>query len=450
MTLPRRRLLAALLLLTLAGPSGVGQPAPAGSPLTSRQTAGMKAVLEQARGMRLGLLVADADSGQTLFTRQPDALYVPASNMKLLSLGAALYRLGPDYWFSTSVTRLPGPDARHADHLTLVGSGDPSLEASAGEHSLAGLARQVYAGGLRSVGDLHLDAHLIGGPAGQQEAGWTVPVVERPVSALTLNDPSVGDGAELTTTPDTRAALLGLGRRFRTELEQAGVRVGGRILIVAGPGGSAVPGPPEEGVATTRSGPLSDLARSALKRSDNVWSEQLYARLGVDTGTPVWRPASNRQARSQELALLGRAGSDDTRLVLRDGSGLSADNRLSPRALVDLLRYVYLHPVGVRLAPGAAYRQRRNLLIEALPRAGTGTDTSADAQLGGTLATRLRGLDVRAKTGTLPGVSALSGYLTTRGGRVLIFSILMDGYGGPGQDLRRLQDALLEALAGDR
>ena len=432
---------------------------PMAKPLSAAQTAGMKAVLERAStafkgGLRLGLLIADAQSGKTLFARTPDELYVPASNMKLLSLGAAVYHLGPEYWFSTSVTR-PTGIGDHPDHLTLLGGGDPSLELATGEHSLAGLARQVYAAGVRSVGNLRLDAHLIGAAAGTQEAGWSVPVVERPVSGLTLNDLTVGDGTTLTTTPDTHAALLNLGGDWRTALERAGVRVTGTVQIQ----GAQIQGAqirtvqpddrPEEGLATTRSAPLAELARAALKRSDNVWTEQLYARLGVNTRTPLWRPASPLHARAQELALLGRAGAETDRLVIQDGSGLSEHNRLTPRALVGLLRYVYLCPLGTELPSKSAYVQRKNLLIEALPRAGTGTASKQAALLGGTLAGRLSGLDVRAKTGTLPGVSALSGYLSTRRGRVLVFSILMDGYGGPGQDLRRVQDALLRALAAD-
>lgn len=421
---------------------GIVPPTPEDAPLTPGQLAGVRALMGRANGFRLGLLIADAQTGRALYARRPDEPYTPASNMKLLSLSAALYTLGPDYWFSTSVTRPPGISAQ-ATYLTLVGGGDPSLEANLGEHSLAGLARQVYAGGLRSVGDLRLDAHLIGAVAGQGEAGWRLPVVERPVSGLTLNDPSAGDGAELTTPPDARAAVLSVGAVFRSELERAGVKVTGKLV----PGPAS--GPPEDGVATTRSVPLASLVRSAMKRSDNVWTEQLYARLGVNTQTPEWRPASLLHARAQQTRLLNRAGVNAAGLVIHDGSGLSAGDRLTPRALVGLLRCVYLRPVGSTLGPQAAFRERKNLFIEALPRAGTGTASEEAALQGGTLATRLPGLDVRAKTGTLPGVSALSGYLTTKSGRVLIFSVLMDNYGGPGQELRQLQDALLRALAAD-
>ncbi|WP_189088812.1 D-alanyl-D-alanine carboxypeptidase/D-alanyl-D-alanine-endopeptidase [Deinococcus ruber] len=422
--------------------------------LSRAQTDALDTLLRRAPSfpVRVGLLVTDADSGQVLYTRAADAAFPPASNMKLLSLTSLLSVLGPDYWFSTTVTR-PRPSAAPAQaaHLTLVGLGDPSLEQSSGEHSLAGLARQVYAHGVRRVADVWLDAHLIGGSAGHTQngqaiPGWTLPVVERPVVGLSLNDPSVGEGAELTAHPDAGAALLRAGRDFRAALQRAGVQVTGKVEM------APTSAPPEEGIATTRSAPLLQLARYALKRSDNVWAEQLYARLGVNSQTPVWRAATLEEASAQELAFLKRAGAtaaDLQALSLHDGSGLSESNRLTPAVLVRLLRYVYEHPFGSKLFPDAAFKARQNPLIEALPRAGTGSATRADRELGGTLAERLKGLDVRAKTGTLPGVSSLSGYLTARSGRVLIFSMLMDGYPGPIQDLRQLQDALLRILAAD-
>ncbi|WP_424950833.1 D-alanyl-D-alanine carboxypeptidase/D-alanyl-D-alanine-endopeptidase [Deinococcus sp.] len=462
------KLLLLMALVTVAGPLAAGQkasapargitlPALPGKPvagLSAAQRAGMEAALKRVRGFRAGLIVTDAGSGRTLYSRFADTPFIPASNMKLLSLSTAVYTLGPDYWFSTSVTRPAGKQTASAAHLTLVGGGDPSLGQTA-THSLAGLAHQVYASGIRRVGGLRLDPRLIGGAAGQGQAGWSVPVAERPVSGLTLNDPSAGDGAELTTAPDTRAALKRLGQAFRAALEGAGIRVGPGLEMATAPVSEQGALRPEEGIATTRSAPLAELTRTALKRSDNVWTEQLYARVGVDTGTPLWRPASLAHARARELALLARAGAGRAGLVIADGSGLSRRDRLTPRALSLLLRYVYLHPPvsalnSQALTPEAAFAARKNLLIEALPRAGTGTASPAATRLGGTLATRLTGLDVRAKTGTLPGVSALSGYLVTQSGRVLIFSVLMDGYGGPARHLRQLQDALLRALAADR
>ncbi|WP_425145588.1 D-alanyl-D-alanine carboxypeptidase/D-alanyl-D-alanine-endopeptidase [Deinococcus sp.] len=454
--------------------------APLPQRLSAAQTASLNALLSRApaRAARVGVLVADAESGTALYARQPDAAFTPASNMKLLSMAALLEALGPDYWYSTTVTRplnLPPPLPKTSvqktpgkrgeaaastlpvstpEHLTLVGLGDPSLEPSSGEHSLARLARQVYARGIRRVGDLWLDARLIGASpghlqGGQSIPGWTLPLVEKAVTGLSLNDPSVGEGLQTTARPDAAAALLGVGEQFRAALRQAGVQVTGGVKLAPLSAG------PEEGVATTRSAPLAQLVHAALKRSDNVWAEQLYARLGVQTQTPVWRPASLDVARERMRALLGRAGVSGTALTalrLQDGSGLSAQDRLTPAVLVRLLRYLYLRPLtasGSSVAPQTAYQRRQNLLIEALPRAGTGTATPAARELGGTLATRMAGLDVRAKTGTLPGVSALSGYLRTRSGRVLAFSVLMDGYAGPASELRRVQDELLRRLAQD-
>ena len=429
--------------------------------LSATQTARLKALLRYP--VRSGVLIADAQSGRTLFSQQPGAAYTPASNMKLLSLAAVLYALGPDEWYGTTLARPLRRGAAAgsvADPLTLVGLGDPSLEQNLGEHSLAGLARQAYRRGLRRVGSLVLDARMIGATPGHAQdghplPGWTLPIVERPVTALTINDPSVGEGLQTTAHPDARAALLKLGDQLRAQLRRAGVRVGGGTQIRAGTAGSA----PEEGLATTRSAPLLKLVRRALKRSDNVWTEQLYARLGVDTTTPLWRPADPALAAERARALLVRAGATPAELAalrMQDGSGLSPQDRLSPALLLRLLRFVYLHPLsadppgpGTQMLPAAAFRTRRNAFIQALPRAGTGLGSRDSAEEGGTLATRLSGLDVRAKTGTLPGVSALSGYLTTRSGRILIFSLMMDGYPGPASDLRDLQDRLLRVLAAD-
>ena len=96
-------------------------------------------------------------------------------------------------------------------------------------------------------------------------------------------------------------------------------------------------------------------------------------------------------------------------------------------------------------APKVAYQQNQNVFIESLPIAGTGEATAEAAARGGSLRNRLinMGLDVRAKTGSMTGISSLSGYMTTDSGRILVVVMLMDNYVGAGSDLRRLQDALL-------
>jgi serine-type D-Ala-D-Ala carboxypeptidase/endopeptidase (penicillin-binding protein 4) len=187
------------------------------------------------------------------------------------------------------------------------------------------------------------------------------------------------------------------------------------------------------------------------KESINEYVEQLYARLGLVDETIGSEPSTPDSSYEALASFLTKAGinADETRL--RDASGLSRYNLISPTQLATLLRYLYLNPImRVKIAPNPelAYQKNFNLFIESLPVAGTEEDTPEAAAKGGTLANRLvdSGLDVRAKTGSMTGVSSLSGYMTTDSGRILVFVMLMDNYVGPGGDLRRLQDALLEAM----
>lgn len=125
-------------------------------------------------------------------------------------------------------------------------------------------------------------------------------------------------------------------------------------------------------------------------------------------------------------------GLDPTVLRLRDGSGLSRLNLVSARDLTALL-------VAIRREPWFSH------IYDALPIAGV-----EDRLVGGTLRFRMRGTpaegNVRAKTGTLTGVTALSGYATGEGGQVLAFSILINNF--VGSVPRDLEDAIAAALAG--
>ncbi|MGI8748080.1 MAG: D-alanyl-D-alanine carboxypeptidase/D-alanyl-D-alanine-endopeptidase, partial [Deinococcus sp.] len=446
-----------LLALVGAGLVAGAPPGPAAptvvlprlSPPATFDPGPLERLLSRGPRVRLGLVVLDAASGQRLYGRNPDLGLTPASNLKLLSLATTLYQLGPDYWFSTSVTRqgaLPAPA-----HLTLVGSGDPSLSVRNGEHSLAGLAAQVYRRGVRRVGAVRVDDHMIGA------ASWAHPGAERPSGGVVL-DEDPGESPSPATALSARAYALRVGGLFRRELQRAGVQVSGGVEVRRGePGVYRTPLPgdragrnrggqeqtnvwAEPGVATSRSRPLAELLRHTLKLSDNAWADSLSARSGVNERTPSWRPGTRALTRARQDALLRAAGSDPAGLRVLDGSGLSPGNRLSAGAVAALLEYVYRHPLG----PGG-----RNTFIEGLPQGGTGRATPQAAERGGTLATRFlgTGLDLRAKTGTLPGVSSLSGYLRARDGRLLVLSLLADGSAGPGQELRAWQDRLVEALA---
>ncbi len=170
-----------------------------------------------------------------------------------------------------------------------------------------------------------------------------------------------------------------------------------------------------------------EIVAALLKPSQNWMTEQLVHHLGeVETGHASW-PDGLDVVRSMMRDSLGV---DTLDLHLVDGSGLSAYDLVTPRALGRLL-------AGVRARPwGAAYRQ-------ALAQPGEEEST---------LENRLEDLGgrVQAKTGTITHVNSLSGYLTTVSGRELVFVLLSNGSGLPSRRVRDALDRIVEALAAER
>ncbi|ADV66990.1 D-alanyl-D-alanine carboxypeptidase/D-alanyl-D-alanine-endopeptidase [Deinococcus maricopensis] len=406
--------LATLLFLWPAA-AAPGAPTPA-----SLDTRALNAALDRANA-HAGALVLDADTGETLYERAPDDAFTPASVRKLFSMSAVLYTLGAGYWFSTDVTG-PTPDANgHVPRLTLSGIGDPSLTPA----TLDDLARQLRARGVRTVGAVTVN------DAAFTRGGWTPPDGTSVAPVTLERDDNEG------FMPTTDDAALAAGRAFRRALQAAGVRVTGTVAR-----GAARLG---HGLATTRSAPLRTLVARTLRPSDNIYAEQLLARLGMNVNASA--PSSAQRALDWERRFLTRAGVNLTGVRFVDASGLSDADRATPRAVTQLLQYTYATAPGGTPAGRPAYLRGTNPFIEALPRAGTGTATPEAQARGGTLATRLRGLDVRAKTGTLIGASALAGYVRTPSGRILTFAVMMDRSPGPARDLRDVQDAFVRALA---
>ncbi|GAA4062368.1 D-alanyl-D-alanine carboxypeptidase/D-alanyl-D-alanine-endopeptidase [Actinomadura miaoliensis] len=190
---------------------------------------------------------------------------------------------------------------------------------------------------------------------------------------------------------------------FRAALRAHGVRVEGATVRGRTPARA-------RRVAVRRSMPLRRLAVPYMKLSNNTIAEILVKAMGRKRkGVGSW-PAGLSVTRRQ----LGRLGVDTSRLTFADGSGLSRSNRTTARQLSELL----LRVRGRRWFPAFA---------DALPVAG-----HPHPWVGGTLASRMRHSaaagNVRAKTGTLTGVTALSGYVRGPDDRRLIFSIVLNGY----------------------
>lgn len=429
------------------------------------------------------LLVVSLDRGDTLFAREEDRLYTPASNRKLFTAAGALHWLGTDHRFRTallSTAPIEGDTVR--GDLILVGGGDPDLVAA----DLVALADTLFARGARVVsGDVRADDTWFDDV--EWGAGWMWddgPYWEWPyVTALTLEDNvvtvTVRPGAEIgapvvvrldpptdyvtlnvaATTgaaggvPSLRidrhwnprenvidvAGSLPIGadsvvaRRtveepalyaatvLRELLEARGVAV----LGVARPG--PLDGAPADTIAVHVSGPLAASVRNFLKVSDNLTGEILVKAMGASREGP---PGSYAKGLAAERTFLAaEVGIDTTAQRLADGSGVSRYNLVTSRQTVRLLEYM----------------SRRDDLfpafLDALPLAG----------VDGTLEGRMRGTAAegraRAKTGTLNGVTALSGYVPSADGERLAFSLMIEFYVGSAAPRRAVQDSIVAALA---
>jgi D-alanyl-D-alanine carboxypeptidase/D-alanyl-D-alanine-endopeptidase (penicillin-binding protein 4) len=399
--------LIALLLLLLAL-----VPGPAAA-----QT-GLRSTLDRAMreaGSGSGAYVADGP--RALYSRRAGTPRALASNTKLFTTAAALGRLGPDATLDTRVLSAAAPtEGSVAGNLYLRGGGDPSFGSAAfarraggSAASVEALAAAVRAAGVTRVsgavvGDESLFDARRGGPA----SGYRPSIYVGPLSALSFNRGLARPSGRAFQSNPPAFAAAALDRA----LERAGVAVAGRPRAGRSPGGAVE-------VAKVSSPTIARLVARTNKPSDNFFAETLLKALGARAGGRGTTATGARQA-----AAYARQRGAAARLV--DGSGLARGNRASPLAVVRLLQ-------GVRsTATFPAF-----------------FDSLAVAGRDGTLARRMRGGaargNCRAKTGTLSGISALSGYCRTRGGRTVAFSFLMNGISPV--SARRLQDRMAEAVA---
>ena len=188
-------------------------------------------------------------------------------------------------------------------------------------------------------------------------------------------------------------------------------------------------------VATHASRPLSEIVALTNKESQNLYAEHLLKTLGA-VRCPEDRP-DDVDCGSAEAGLLAaaplfeRAGMDLETMRLRDGSGVSPYNAVSPEDVVGLLRTMWVHP-----DPRVTEAYVRSLAVGGV-----------DGTLSGRMRSgRARG-NVRAKTGTVTGARNLSGYVTTAAGTPLAFSLLANNFGTSTGRVTRAQDDIVELLA---
>jgi len=429
------------------------------------------------QGGTWAILAVSLDLGDTLLAVNPDEPMVPASNQKLLTTAAALHVLGPDFRFETFLlTDGSVSEGVLEGDLVLYGTGDPSLSDKfyPGESaSLDTLAQRVLDFGIREIrGDLVVDGSFFSGPDLHPE--WDPKDLNdpfaAPVSAVSFNEnlltlrveaagtpeaqPIIetlpqGSGipvvnTAVTTAPGTRSRvwlfrnapqdpvgiegeipqggrdvwrelpvpepLLFTGRQFSRALEERGIVLKGGVRTVRDPGNSILPaeerggvlsGPRPRLVGRLVSPPLLDILTVVNKESNNLLAETVAKTLGrVTLGEGSFKGGTEAVGRF----LTREVGIGPQEFQIRDGSGLSARNHVSAGAVIEVLTFMAGSPEW-------------EPFWSTLPVAGVRRELG---RMGGSPAAR----NLRAKTGTMHGVSALSGMVRTRSGERVLFSIL--------------------------
>ncbi|WP_457947610.1 D-alanyl-D-alanine carboxypeptidase/D-alanyl-D-alanine endopeptidase [Pseudarthrobacter sp. alpha12b] len=402
-------------------------------PVPSAVAAQVEPVLQADGGGTFTGMVQDALTGQVLFDRGSAEGRVPASNLKLLTAVAALRTLGPDHRFTTKVVQGPVPG-----QVVLVGGGDVLLGAGesqpgqamghAGLATLAALTAQaLQAAGTAGEIKVLVDDSLFTGPAlnpnwqsGDVEAGEIAPLYPLALNSARF-DPAV------TTGPRPQDAAMAAAEAFAAQLRTAGAGAG--LTVAAGversPGG-----PKAAALAGVESATVAEQVDLMLQVSDNYLAETMGRMAAVATG----RPGSNAGATAVVAAELAGAGIPSDTLKLVDVCGLAMGNQVAARQFTDVVRAI---------ATGADTRLRAAL--DGFPVGGlSGT---LDTRYGEATTSGGAGL-VRAKTGTLNTVLALSGYVVDADGRLLVFSFIGNGLTPGAAGNKVALDRAATALAG--
>jgi serine-type D-Ala-D-Ala carboxypeptidase/endopeptidase (penicillin-binding protein 4) len=420
-------------------------------------------------GSQAAVLVADADTGDILYDVNSGDRLLPASNTKMFTAAAALDGLGPDFTWTTTVettAQLRGSNLR--GDLYLRGGGDATML----EEDLRSLAEQVAAAGVKNVaGDLVADDSYFDNVRLGRFWSWD----DQPfyysaqTSGLTLAPDTdydsgtvfveinagenVGDPGVITITPETdyvnvinetvttepgTGRSLGVARPHGTNdliftgtiapdggtgtawravweptgyaadvfarlLDESGVKVKGDVRVGTTPADATV-------LASHDSMTLAEMLIPFMKLSNNMHAEALVKTLGREvSGVGSW--AAGQAVVDARLADLGVDVASRRQV---DGSGLSRGNFITAASIAELLD-------GVQDQPWF------DEFYESMPVAGV-----QERLIGGTLRNRMGGTpaadNVRAKTGTLTGATALSGYVTTAADQDLIFAVVFNNH----------------------
>jgi len=477
----KKAVLIILFSIFVSGCTGVASLRPPGDPL-ERLRFDIDAVLADSIFIpsRTSIKIVSLETHQTLYERDAKLLFRPASNMKLLTSAAAIHFLGAGFLFKTSVhADSISPDGILSGDIYLKGFGDPGLQTS----HLDSLAGILKASGLNTitgdvVGDVSYFDDLYWGNGWMwddepySDEMFITPLSVNSNCVIVKVEPGIvaGDSALVSIAPQTEYVVpinfaktvtdtviqplkvtrlfkqrsniiiidgqilagstprqeqlsvwkpeLYAAQLFKEALMRAGVLVRGRSRI-----GTVSTGATE---LTHHERRFDSVVVNLNKVSDNLSAENTLKTLAaIKRGVPG-TAVSGIYVVNEFLATLGI---DTTGYLMVDGSGVSHYNLLTTEMLIQLLRGMYNR------------HDLFSLFYESLPIAG----------VDGTLRGRMKAMaaegNVRAKTGTISGVSSLSGYVKSRENEMLAFSIMMQNFIKPNQLYREAQDRIANLLA---
>jgi len=437
-----------------------------------------------------GIDVRSIDRNEKLFSLNADKLMMPASNMKILTLATAAEVLGWDAQMTTTLEASgPVEDGVLRGDLFIRGGGDPTINTRDGAGSAV---FSSWIGALREAGIKSIDGRIVGDDQAFDDetigAGWAWDYLQygyaAPVGALQYNE----DVAELVVSPSgtagepaivrlsagsgftllnravtaapgsaetidykrhidmpvleitgtipaagqsvTRAvAVVNPTVFFAQALKDAliaqGVSVSGEAVDLDDVAAEMNSRAERRIIASTTSAPLRTMATVLMKVSQNLYAETFLKAVGRAQGG-LGTTAAGREA---VRATLASWGIPETSYVMSDGSGLSRYNYVSAAAIASILEHMYKDA------------KHREPLVATLPIAGKD----------GTISTRMRRTRAEgnavAKTGSIANVRSLSGFVRTRDGEMIVFSILANDFVIPSATVNWIADLGVEVLA---
>ncbi len=433
----------------------------------------------ELRRYRWGIVVQGLGGTNQLYNRDGDRLFIPASNVKLITTAVALRQLGAATRLRTSVYQLP--NTGNSSNLLVVGRGDPSLTAI----GLQSIGQQLKQRGIKQIGQINFDDSYFRGEqingdwewddlstdyappinslifnqnsnpliVSQQQIGmplkysWKNPTlnnwqVENQSLTIAASQTSSVNAIAIFGKPTIRlTGKLALNATptqidlpvlnpaesfisaFRQGLSKSEITVGSTRIGL----GQNITNLPE--IAAIDSPPVSELINETNQRSNNVYAEVLLRSIGRTY--PEYNTSSED---TQDLGIslvkrnLTEMGIDPQSYRINDGAGLSRHNLVAPTTFTRLLS-------AMAVTPNA------QIYRDSLPLAGV--SGSLRNRMKGTIAQGI----VRAKTGSMSGVVSLSGYINPPKYSPLVFSIILNQHDRSTAQMVKVVDEIVILLA---